>query len=208
MGNKNKAFLSNLPVSAEFSHVYGEYGKAAVRITIDTLKAVVADLAAQAQTSAEAAAASMAAIEAAMDSLTTTGEQAAAIAALKTSKADLSKVNSIQQKIEEHTFYIEQALVALTAFNQDMQEAATRVNYDHASLPLLCGQPMMLFGAGTPQEAIVPDNWQQFDPETGTGYNWNGEPSALGQVYINTTAETNGRYTAVRSGNTLIWKNF
>lgn len=76
-------------------------------------------------------------------------------------------------------------------------------------LPLLCGQPPILYGAGTPQEAIVPDNWKQFDPDTGEGYQWDGTPSALGQQYINTTASTGGRYIAVSDGNYgLSWKNF
>lgn len=80
---------------------------------------------------------------------------------------------------------------------------------DDSELPTLCGQPPILFGEGTPQEAIVPDNWKQFDPETGEGYNWNGEPSAAGQQYINTSASTDGRYIAVPSADGgLTWKNF
>lgn len=80
---------------------------------------------------------------------------------------------------------------------------------DFKRLPLLCGQPMKLFGAGTPQEAIVPDNWKQYDPATGEGYQWNGLPSALGQEYINTSATTNGHYTAVPNGfGNLKWSNF
>ena len=67
---------------------------------------------------------------------------------------------------------------------------------------------MILFGAGTPKESIVPTNWKQFDPITGEGYNWNGTPSAEGQTYINTAVDTNGRYTAVKSGYNLIWKLF
>jgi len=72
---------------------------------------------------------------------------------------------------------------------------------DSPSVPLLCGQPMILFGAGTPQEAVVPINWKQFDPETEKGYNWNGVPTALGQIYVNTSVTTNSRYIAVRDGN-------
>ena len=81
---------------------------------------------------------------------------------------------------------------------------------DFRELPLLCGQPSILFGEGTPQEAIVPDNWKQFDPDTEEGYNWNGEPSAIGQQYINTIATTGGRYIAVRGSEegSLVWKNF
>lgn len=103
---------------------------------------------------------------------------------------------------------MEDLIAAKDALVEDMQAAAQLTANDHASLPLLCGQPMTLFGAGTPQEAIVPTNWKQFDPVTGTGYNWNGTPSAEGQVYINTLADVNGRYTAIRSGHSLIWKNY
>lgn len=79
---------------------------------------------------------------------------------------------------------------------------------DDSALPTLCGQPPILFGAGTPTEAVVPMNWKQFDPETGDGYNWNGQPSAIGQQYINTSATTGGRYIAVPSADGgLTWKN-
>lgn len=68
---------------------------------------------------------------------------------------------------------------------------------DVATLPLLCGQAPVLFGAGAPAEAVVPDNWKQFDSVTGEGYNWNGNPSAIGQRYIDVSA-ANGGYTAGR----------
>lgn len=69
----------------------------------------------------------------------------------------------------------------------------------------LCGQPMKLFGAGTPQEAIVPDNWRQL---ADGGYDWNGVPSALGQEYINTAVTSGGHYIAVRDSNMgLKWYN-
>lgn len=80
---------------------------------------------------------------------------------------------------------------------------------DYASLPLLCGQPMILFGKGTPQQSVVPWNWKQYDPATGEGYDWNGLPSAIGQQYINESATSNGRYIAVlQSDGTLKWINF
>lgn len=80
---------------------------------------------------------------------------------------------------------------------------------DFDTLPLLCGQPMILFGKGTPSVSVVPDNWKQYDIETGEGYNWNGLPSALGQQYINTSVTSGGRYIAVYSGYcTLKWVNF
>ena len=80
---------------------------------------------------------------------------------------------------------------------------------DYSTLPLLCGQPMILFGEGTPQESVVPKNWKQYDAMTDEGYNWNGKPSAIGQQYINLSASTNGRYIAVdKEDGTLIWKNY
>ena len=91
---------------------------------------------------------------------------------------------------------------------QDMEQAVLLERKGYNSIPMLCGQPIILFGAGTPQESVVPTNWKQFDPITGDGYNWNGTPSAEGQTYINTSTDTNGRYTAVKSGYNLIWKPF
>lgn len=90
----------------------------------------------------------------------------------------------------------------------DMEQEVIIERKGFNSVPLLCGQPMILFGAGTPQESIVPSNWKQFDPITGEGYNWNGIPSAEGQQYINTSVDTNGRYIAVKSGYGLTWKPF
>lgn len=90
----------------------------------------------------------------------------------------------------------------------DMEQTVLLERKGYNSIPLLCEQPMTLFGAGTPQESIVPTNWKQFDPITGEGYNWNGTPSAEGQTYINTAADTNGHYTAVKIGYNLIWKPF
>lgn len=103
---------------------------------------------------------------------------------------------------------LENVIAEKDALIQDMEQAVLLERRGYNSIPLLCGQPMILFGAGTPQESIVPTNWIQFNPETGEGYNWDGTPSAEGQTYINTAADTNGRYTAIKSGYNLIWKNF
>jgi YD repeat-containing protein len=85
---------------------------------------------------------------------------------------------------------------------------ATYGNNDSRDIRLLCGQPEVLYGEGTPQESIVPKNWKQFDPETGEGYNWTGLPSALGQMYVNTTATSNPAYISVRGGEyELKWLN-
>ena len=79
---------------------------------------------------------------------------------------------------------------------------------DGSARPLLCGQPPILFGAGTPKESVVPVNWRQFDPETGEGYNWTGLPSAIGQQYVNTEASSGGRYIGVRDGMAALkWLN-
>lgn len=72
---------------------------------------------------------------------------------------------------------------------------------DSDEMPKICGQPMKLFGAGTPQESVVPTNWKQF---ADGGYNWNGLPSALGQEYINTSVASGGHYIAVRDGKYLL----
>ena len=103
---------------------------------------------------------------------------------------------------------MEDLIAEKDALIQDMEQALLLERKGYNSIPLLCGQPMILFGAGTPQESIVPTNWKQFDPITGDGYNWNGTPSAEGQTYINTASDTNGHYTAIKSGYNLIWKPF
>lgn len=78
-------------------------------------------------------------------------------------------------------------------------------DYHDINQAKLCGQPMKLFGAGTPQESIVPDNWIQL---ADGGYDWNGVPSAIGQEYINTAVASGGHYIAVRDTNMgLKWYN-
>ena len=103
---------------------------------------------------------------------------------------------------------VEELIAEKDALIQDMEQSVLLERKGYSSIPLLCGQPMILFGAGTPQESIVPSNWKQFDPITGEGYNWNGTPSAEGQQYINTSVDTNGRYIACKGGFNLYWKNF
>ena len=103
---------------------------------------------------------------------------------------------------------LEDVIAEKDALIQDMEQAVLLERKGYNSIPLICGQPMILFGSGTPREEEVPSNWKQFDPITGEGYNWNGTPSAEGQTYINILADTNGRYTAVKIGYNLIWKPF
>lgn len=109
-------------------------------------------------------------------------------------------ITAVQADMEDMIAVMEDVIAEKDALIQDIEQAVLLERKGYSSIPLLCGQPMILFGAGTPQEAIVPDNWQQFDPETCEGYNWTGVPSAIGQQYINTTATTGGRYIAVRDG--------
>lgn len=81
---------------------------------------------------------------------------------------------------------------------------------DLRRIPMMGGQPAILFGAGAPVEAIVPDNWIQYDPVTDTGFNWVGLPIKIGQRYINTSATSGGcEYIAVpdNSSNRIKWLN-
>ena len=93
---------------------------------------------------------------------------------------------------------------ALASIEQDVASLDTYVEdnpsigqYDFPELPLLCGQPPILQGYGTPQESVVPINWKQYDPDTDEGYDWTGRPSSLNQQYINLSATTGGNYIAV-----------
>jgi len=88
---------------------------------------------------------------------------------------------------------------------EDEIVALQEPDYHDINQAKLCGQPMKLFGAGTPQEAVVPDNWIQL---ADGGYDWNGVPSAIGQEYINTAVTSGGHYIAVRDTNMgLKWYN-
>ena len=152
--------------------------------------------AASAQSTADSAASAAASAKSAADKAQSAADKAQSTAAAAQSAADSAQAEA--ESVGEDT----------DALTQDMEQAVLLERKGYNSIPLLCGQPMILFGAGTPQESIVPTNWIQFNPETGEGYNWNGEPSAEGQTYINTAADTNGHYTAVKIGYNLIWKPF
>ena len=146
-------------------------------------------------------------------------ESKAYLSELKETINNLADGQSVSAQVAENTVKLSEltsetnkALSLLETQAKSLDSAVTNIVHtpvDDSALPTLCGQPPILFGAGTPQEAIVPDNWKQFDPETGEGYNWNGEPSAAGQQYINTSASTGGRYISVPSADGgLTWKNF
>lgn len=130
-----------------------------------------------------------------------TGATKAEVTALTSRVSTLeTSVSNLTQDAERH---------ATTDEVRKVQEAATRstarldrleqteaIRQDYSSLPLLCGQPPILFGHGAPSADKVPANWTQYDPLTDTGYNWNGLPSAIGQRYINVDAATGGLYIA------------
>lgn len=87
----------------------------------------------------------------------------------------------------------------IAALQEEVVEVGARAgSYDH--IPLLGGQPMILFGSGAPVEANVPDNWIGFDDG---GFEWIGTPSMIGQQYIDTT---NGeKYVSIKNNFTLSW---
>ena len=146
----------------------------------------------------------------AASSAQSTADSAVSAAASSQSSADKAQrtADKAQSTADAAQSEAESVGAEKDALIQDMEQAVILERKGYNSIPLLCGQPMILFGAGTPQESIVPTNWIQFNPETGEGYNWNGTPSAEGQTYINTAADTNGHYTAVKIGYNLIWKPF
>ena len=159
--------------------------------------------AASAQSTADKAQSSADKAQSAANKAQSAADNATSLAnAAKDAASNAQSTADAAQSEAESVGYDKDALI------QDMEQAVLLERKGYNSIPLLCGQPMILFGAGTPQESIVPTNWIQFNPETGEGYNWNGTPSAEGQTYINTAADTNGHYTAVKSGYNLIWKPF
>ena len=166
--------------------------------------------AASAQSTADSAISAAANAQSAADKAQSAADKAQSAADKAQSTADSAKsaASNAQSTADNAQSEVESVGEDKDALIQDMEQAVLLERKGYNSIPLLCGQPMILFGAGTPQESIVPTNWIQFNPETGEGYNWNGMPSAEGQTYINTAAETNGHYTAVKSGYNLIWKPF
>ena len=159
--------------------------------------------AASAQSTADSAVSAAASAQSAADKAQSSADKAQSAADAAKSAAENAQNTADNAKAE-----VESVGSDKDALIQDMEQAVIIERKGYNSIPLICGQPMILFGAGTPQESIVPTNWIQFNPETGEGYNWNGTPSAEGQTYINTAADTNGHYTAVKIGYNLIWKPF
>jgi hypothetical protein len=117
------------------------------------------------------------------------------------------KLTELEEKVEDNVEKLDSietvALGAAGAIESLAEVEKVEQGFD--SLPLLAGQPMKLFGNGTPSVGVVPTNWKQFKDG---GYDWNGTPSALGQEYINVDATTGGHYIAVRDGKYgLKWLN-
>ena len=94
---------------------------------------------------------------------------------------------------------IDQNKADIEALQDEVVEVGARAgSYDH--IPLLGGQPMILFGSGAPVEANVPENWIGFNDG---GFEWIGTPSMMGQQYIDTA---NGeKYVSIKNGFTLSW---
>ena len=107
--------------------------------------------------------------------------------------SEVGKVEKSAEELKKENAELKADLVEL--------EAAALVDSE-----MKYGQPRVLYGAGTPQEAIVPDNWVGMDKG---GCYWNGQPLFVGQVYININATSNGRYTGVRTADygEIVWKN-
>lgn len=70
------------------------------------------------------------------------------------------------------------------------------------SIPMVCGRPLILYGAGVPSAGTVPDNW---DAET-MG-EWTGAPCFVGQHYIDTSASSGGEYYAKGTDSVSDWIN-
>ncbi len=69
-------------------------------------------------------------------------------------------------------------------------------------LPMVCGFPLVLFGAGAPSASVVPENWDE-----DTMGIWTGVPLFRGQTYIDTSATEHGHYDAVHCDSVGGWRN-
>lgn len=180
-----------------------------------------------AQTAAETAKAEALTAKTASEAAQTGAESAKADALAAQSKAETAAENA--QSSAENAAAQASAAVAgvqtqLTAesttradADEEMGAEIERIGadealkHDYTEEPLLCGQPKLLLGAGTPSASVVPVNWNQYDPDTETGYNWVGMPSAVGQRYLD-CKDGGGEYIATEKdienpcGN-LVWRS-
>ena len=114
-------------------------------------------------------------------------------------KTDLvSAINELKEVLSTLSVNSESNERNITQLRADTDGIITDWGVDNRTLPLLCGQPMILFGHGAPAKGVVPDNWIQFDPVSGQGYDWNGTPSVLGQQYLDVDVSAGGFYIAAR----------
>lgn len=90
----------------------------------------------------------------------------------------------------------DKATLDTLAGQDDLHTRNTGIYYD-GGLPTIYGQPLILFASGTPADGNTPYNWKSYDKDTGGGYEWTGEPSGLGQRYIDVTG--GAEYVAVRT---------
>lgn len=137
------------------------------------------------------------------------GKQALVPAATEGNLAEFDNAGQVRDAgLATSDLATKDGIASLDSRMDDAEEeivALQEPDYHDINQAKLCGQPMKLFGAGTPQESIVPDNWIQL---ADGGYDWNGVPSAIGQEYINTAVASGGHYIAVRDTNMgLKWYN-
>ena len=175
-----------------------------------------ASAAASAQSTADSASSSAAIAQSTADSAVSASASAQSAADKAQSTADAAKSASAnaQSTADNAKAEVESVGSDKDALIQDMEQAVIIERKGYNSIPLVCGQPMILIGYGTPQEGTVPFNWKQFDHKTGEGYNWNGLPSANGQIYIDTyngdsnQSSTAKIYVAVSLYNAgdLVWR--
>lgn len=87
---------------------------------------------------------------------------------------------------------------------EEIEELTSELLESQNNPDMKYGQPRLLFGAGTPQASVVPDNWIQL---ADGGYDWNGYPAFVGQQYINTASATGGYWIAYKKTDyTLAWR--
>ena len=125
--------------------------------------------AASAQSTADSAVSAAANAQSTADGAQLTADSASSAAASAQIAADKAQgaADNAQSTANNAQAEAESVGYDADALIQDMEQAVIIERKGYNSIPLLCGQPMILFGAGTPQESIVPTNWIQFNPETG-----------------------------------------
>ena len=96
-------------------------------------------------------------------------------------------ITALLRKADEHGLSIE-ALSDLI----DNAGHHKALSYDAEDEYRVCGHRTVLYGAGVPSDETIPDQ--------------HGIPAFVGQLYINTSADTGGLYYAVGTGSVSSWK--